>query len=255
MKLSDYQAACSYAAVDRDAAGVLTIRIHSDGDSLVWGLGPHQELTELFEAVAADRDNTVVVITGTGECFNRLPEPATGRLAGGIDAQGWDVMVDEATRLVKSLLAIQAPIIAAVNGPITLHSEIAVLSDIVLCTPHTYFQDAGHYAGNIVPGDSMHLIWPLLLGPNHGRYFLLTGEKLQAAVAHQRGVVAEILEPEDLMARAQELAAMLGQRHPVVNRNTRNAILRPLKRLINEDLEPGLMLEALAALAVREEIA
>ena len=32
----------------------------------------------------------------------------------------------------------------------------------------------------IVPGDGAHLVWPNVIGPNRGRYFLLTGQELDA---------------------------------------------------------------------------
>jgi hypothetical protein len=32
--------------------------------------------------------------------------------------------------------------IAAINGPVTVHSEYALLCDIVIATDHAYFQDA-----------------------------------------------------------------------------------------------------------------
>ena len=58
-----------------------------------------------------------------------------------------------------------------------------LLCDIVLASDDAVFQDAPHYPEGLVPGDGVHVLWPLLLGMNRGRYFLLTGEKLSAKQA------------------------------------------------------------------------
>ena len=64
--------------------------------------------------------------------------------------------------------------IAAVNGPATVHAEVAVLCDIALAAETAEFQDRAHFSGfHVVPGDGSHLVWPLLLGLNRGKYFLL----------------------------------------------------------------------------------
>jgi hypothetical protein len=47
--------------------------------------------------------------------------------------------------------------ITAVNGPVLLHSEYALLTDIILATPQTVFQDKPHFEFGIVPGDGMHI--------------------------------------------------------------------------------------------------
>jgi enoyl-CoA hydratase/carnithine racemase len=57
------------------------------------------------------------------------------------------------------------------------------LCDIVIASDTATFQDDPHFLNGIVPGDGVHIIWPLLLGPNRGRYFLLTGQKLSAQEA------------------------------------------------------------------------
>ncbi len=98
----------------------------------------------------------------------------------------------------------------------------------------------------------MQVIWPLLLGPNRGRYFLLTGEALGADEALARGVVGEIVASEALIGRAVELAHQLANAHPAALRNTRHALVRPLRRAIADDLHTGLALEALASLAGRD---
>jgi enoyl-CoA hydratase/carnithine racemase len=250
MKLAEYQTKFKTAEVTRDAAGVLTLRMHSRGGPLVWGALPHAELCELFAAIASDRDNRVVVLTGTADAFITMPPGGLGPLIKGeYPAEAWDHIIWEGNRLLNQLLDIDVPMIAAVNGPASVHSELAVLCDIVLAADTVYFQDAPHFPGGLVPGDGMQVIWPLLLGPNRGRYFLLTGQKIPAAEAKALGVVGEVLAGDALLPRAYELAGQLAARNPVLLRNTRHALTRPLKRALAHDLHTGLALEALASLS------
>ena len=47
---------------------------------------------------------------------------------------------------------------------VTVHSEYALLCDIVIATEDAYFEDAPHPAFGIVPGDGLHIVWPEVIG-------------------------------------------------------------------------------------------
>lgn len=207
MELTGYAEQYASIAMTRDG-GVLELRMHTRGGEARWGTSLrslHAELGNAFADIARDRDNKVVLITGTGDNFiaerddeERHHEATMGAM--------WERIVEEGAALLNNLLAIPVPVIAAVNGPALIHAEIAVLSDIVLAASHAEFADIQHALFGVVPGDGVHTVWPMLLGPNRGRYFLLTGERIGAAEAKRLGVVAEVLPADLLMPRARELA-------------------------------------------------
>jgi enoyl-CoA hydratase/carnithine racemase len=91
-------------------------------------------------------------------------------------------------------------------------------------------------------------VWPMLLGPNRGRYFLLTGQRLSAAEALRLGVVGEVLAAEDLMPRARALAAQLAALPTRLLRHTRTVLVRDLRRRLRDEIDLGLAVEALATL-------
>jgi enoyl-CoA hydratase/carnithine racemase len=142
---------------------------------------------------------------------------------------------------------IEVPVIAAVNGPASVHAELAVLCDIVVASDDTYFQDSPHFRFGTVPGDGVHVIWPLLLGPNRGRYFLLTAQKLAADEALALGVVSEVVPRSELLERAWQLARQLCRQPDVTLRYTRIALAEHLRRAIRDGVSHGLALEGLAA--------
>ncbi|MBW2426965.1 MAG: hypothetical protein JRG86_22170, partial [Deltaproteobacteria bacterium] len=95
----------------------------------------------------------------------------------------------------------------------------------------------------VVPGDGSHLVWPLLLGPNRGKYFLLMQQILDASESLALGVANEVLAPEALMPRAREVARHLAERSTVSLRNTRVVLNMMMRNMMQDSMSHGLALE------------
>jgi enoyl-CoA hydratase/carnithine racemase len=224
--------------------GVLELRLHTDDGPLVWGAGPHSELGFCWADVGADPDNRVVVLTGTGEEFcTRIDDSWNGPMT----PAKWDRIYANGKRLLRNLLDIEVPVIAAVNGPARVHAELAVLADIVLASEDTVFQDLPHFRFGTVPGDGVHVVWQQLLGPNRGRQFLLLGTKLDAEEALRLGVVAEVLPRDRLLERAWEIARLFAAKPDPTLRYARVALTMPIKRALADHVSHGLAVEGLSA--------
>ena len=239
----EYATRYRHVAMRRDD-GVLELRLHSDDGPLVWGSSPHTELGHCFADVGADPENRIIVLTGTGD---RFIADLDASWVGEMTAARWDEIYRNGKRLLMNLLDVEVPMIAAVNGPATVHAELALLCDIVLAADTTTFKDAPHFRFGTVPGDGVHVVWPLLLGLNRARHFLLTGRRLSAREALDLGVVAEVLPSPDLLPRAHSLARELLQQPDITLRYTRVAMTQQIKRLMLDQLGYGLALEGLGA--------
>lgn len=231
-------------AVTQLVDGLLEVRLHTDGGPFLWSSAAAAEVCTLFGDIARDPAVRVVILTGTGNMFcgqgmQLEPLPVLG-------TRDWEEIRWHGEQLLDNLLAIQAPIIACVNGPAIMHAEIPLISDIVLAAEETELQDAGHFLVNVVPGDGLHVIMPLLMGLTRARYFLLTAQKLTALEAKEMGLVNEILPRDQLLPRARELAATLLSRNPLVLRYTRLLMIHHLKGLMHTLIGFGAALEGLA---------
>lgn len=225
--------------------GILTVTVHTRGNSLVWSALAHEELGYCCTDIAADRENKVVLLTGVGDNFCADIDAGSFKLSSAAD---WDLTLYDGRRLLNNLMDIEVPVIAAVNGPSRIHPEIPILSDIVLASDNTVFQDAPHFMSGIVPGDGAHVVWPHIIGANRGRYFLLTGQELTAAQALDYGAVSEVVPRSSLMPRARELARIIAGKPILTRRYSRLVLTQRIKRLLHEGLGMGLALEALAAI-------
>ena len=49
--------------------GILQLTLHTNGDTLQWGGGPHSELPHVFADIGSDPETKVVIMTGMGNAF------------------------------------------------------------------------------------------------------------------------------------------------------------------------------------------
>lgn len=242
--LDQYADKYEHARMER-RDGILQLTLHTNGDTLQWGGGPHRELPQVFADIGSDPENKVIIMTGVGDGFTGprgTPDSRPRRSPAEWDATYW-----EGKHLLLNLLDIEVPMISAINGPALRHSELPLLCDIVLAAEEAEFQDSGHFMNGLVPGDGVHIVYPLLMGLNRGRYFLLTGQTLSSHQAMDMGLVNEVMPRDQLLGRAWELAERLAQQPTLVLRYTRVLLTQNLKRQMHDLLGYGLALEGLGS--------
>lgn len=234
------QASWKHISLERHD-GVAEVLLHSDGGPLVWNAQIHRELPELWASLKFDETTRAVLLMGAGDAFCvEIDSSSFGSV-------GWDQIWWEGRNLVAGLLDIDVPVITAVNGPAWIHSELAVMADIVLACPEASFADRAHFTRGFVPADGVHLVWRSLLGPSRSSYFLLTGSEIDAPEALRLGVVHEVVARDELLRRARELAARIAEMPLVVLRATRTALRSEDRRSFADGLSHGLAVEALAS--------
>jgi enoyl-CoA hydratase/carnithine racemase len=246
MQLADYANRYETLRFERND-GVLEMHMHSNGGEVQWNVsltGHHNELGLAFADIAKDKENKVVIITGTGDNFvaardenEVIPEENLHDM--------WDRMMDESQAMLEGLLGVPVPVIAAVNGPALIHSEMPVMCDVVLAAEHAEFADTTHMPYGMPPGDGTQMIWPILLGPNRGRYFLLSGETISATEAHRLGVVGEVLPADQLMPRAREFAARLAGFPRRNLSHAKTLMIRYLRHRVRDEMELGLFAQGM----------
>lgn len=245
MKLDDYCKKYEMIKFRRED-GILEMTLGTAGGSLVWGRQAHAELEEAFLNIGRDRENQVVILTGTGSEFSGpVAESEANRKYHHQSPDEWGELGWEANRLHSNMLAIDAPMISAVNGPAARHAELPVMCDIVLASETASFQDSAHFVGGLVPGDGVHVVFPMAMGLNRGRYFLLTGQELDAKQALEVGLVNEVMPIEHLLPRAWQLARKIMQQPELNRRYCRTLLVEDLRRRMSELLPYGLALEGL----------
>src|SRR5437660_140976 len=239
-----YRGSFPNARLTRSKTGVLEVALHTDGGTLVFNGYTHEQFVDLFHAIGSDRDNRVVILTGSGAAFMESISPD------GFDffsPQGYDKIYREGKKVLMNILDIEVPLIAAVNGPVRLHSEYILLADIVLASPSTVFQDKPHFEFGIVPGDGVNLLWQEVIGSVRGRYFILTQQELDAETAKQWGAVNEIVPADKLLPRAREIAERLAGLPRLATSYTRIAMTQKLRRIVDEGVGYRLALEGISA--------
>jgi enoyl-CoA hydratase/carnithine racemase len=169
-----------------------------------------------LERSAADRSCRVIVLTGEGRAF-----------CAGLDLQGYgqapgndgsDPARDHfsnqqhMSRLVLRLRATPQPIIAAVNGPAAgFGLALALASDIRYASRSAVFRAAFINIG--VSNCDMGTSWllPRLIGASRSHELMLTGRRVSAEEALEIGLVADVVEDEQLLQRslqgAEQIAA------------------------------------------------
>jgi enoyl-CoA hydratase/carnithine racemase len=242
--LDAYHDSFPNARLTRSKAGVLEVVLHTDGSTLIFNGHTHEQFVDLFHAIGSDPENRVVILTGSGAAFMETISPD------GFDfftPRGYDKIYREGKKVLMNILDIEVPLIAAINGPVRLHSEYVLLADIVLASPSTVFQDRPHFEFGIVPGDGVHLLWQEVIGTVRGRYFILTRQELDAQTAREWGAVNEIVPADKLLARAREIAEGLAKLPPLTTKYTRIALTQKLRRIVDEGVGYGLALEGISA--------
>jgi enoyl-CoA hydratase/carnithine racemase len=228
----------------RDRAVCITLNrpqvLNSISVQMMW------ELAAAYKAAEDDPGIWTVIVTGTGRALCTGADlgvmemnQVDGR-TNGVDTWGepmlgsmrqWEVP-QEAT---PPYLQMAKPVICAVNGiACGAGLDLVTTSDIAIAADNAVFFDP-HVSIGLVSGREM-VRAARSLPVNVAMRMALLGkhEKMTAQRAYELGMVTELTKPEDLMARAWELAALVNRNAPLAVRGTRLAIRKGLSLPVYE---------------------
>ncbi|WP_084582359.1 enoyl-CoA hydratase/isomerase family protein [Sphingomonas azotifigens] len=185
---------------------VVTVTIDRPAKKNALDLGMRIDLARAFEQIKADSSLRAVVLAGAGSDFCA---GADVREMGGANIAESMARVEILHRMVRSVVRTDIPVIAAIRGVcVGVGWSLALACDYVIAAPDARFQFAFRQIGLAPDGGAVHLL-SQNLGPIRAKALVYSGQMVTGEQAATLGLVSELAPAEDVVARAQRLAAEL----------------------------------------------
>jgi len=205
-----------------------------------------RELRTIWDDLADDMSVNVVLLTGEGKYFSVGGDVKmmSERPGGDVLEEGevHDPMISR--RLVTRQLDLDKPIVCAINGDcVGLAATHALLCDITVMSEDARIGDSHVNKAGLVAGDGGTVIWPLLIGVNKAKEYLMRGTLLKGAEAERIGLVNHCVPAAEVMAKARAIAQELADGPSWAIRWTKLSINQIVKERVNHLLEASMALE------------
>lgn len=198
--------------ITRDG-GVVTLTMNEPASRNALSDAMRAGLSSAINDLTVDPDVQAVILTGSGGVFcaggdlkKMLANHKAGLVSGAEDIlprmkhlHGW----------IKLLRDLPVPVIVAVDGPAYgAGLGIALTGDIILASDRASF-NASFCKVGAVPDGNLFYSLPRMVGLQRAREMFYTGRTVDAEEAQRIGICMEVLPPDDLLPRAQEMARMM----------------------------------------------
>jgi 2-(1,2-epoxy-1,2-dihydrophenyl)acetyl-CoA isomerase len=180
------------------AANVATITLNRPDTLNAFNDQMIKEATDAFKQAGRDGSVRVVVITGNGRAFS------SGQDLGDVQTRGDGFSIGEHLRLgyhrlIKQMVSLEKPIIAAVNGVAAgAGVGVALAADLRIVSEKASFILAFSRIG-LVPDSGTNWFLPRIIGYGRAYELAITGDRLTAQKALEWGVVNVVTPPDNLM--------------------------------------------------------
>lgn len=202
-----------FLKIDRDGAIVTVTLNRPDDRNAITEVSQSEEFVAFCDAATRDLSIRAVILTGAGKAFCaggnvKDMRNKTGLFAGTPYEQRNSYRTS--VQLIgRALSELEVPIIAAINGAaIGLGLDITCMCDIRIASDRAVMAESYVKLG-IIPGGGGAWLLPRVIGLSRASQMTLTGDTIDAATALEYGLVSEVLPGDQLLARAQELAASI----------------------------------------------
>lgn len=175
-----------------------------------------------------NQDIRAAILTGAGSAFCsggnvKDMRDKTGMFAGS-EQELADNYRNGIQRIPLALSQVKIPLIAAVNGPaIGAGCDLTCMCDIRIASTQAKFAESFIKVG-IIPGDGGAWFLPRVIGISRASQMALTGQIIDAKTAQDWNLISELVEPNELLNKANELAQQIASNPPQVIRATKRLL-------------------------------
>lgn len=197
---------------------VLEIRLNRPEKKNALTRDMYEAMAAAFQQVDADPTLRAALLTGAGDTFT------SGNDIADFQARVSSNGESSASRFLPTLSTMQKPLIAAVNGAaIGVGTTMLMHCDLIVAARSARFIMPFTSLG-LVPEAASSMLFPRLLGVQRANALLLLGEPLDAMTAQDRGFVNRVVEDDELMPTARDIAQRLAGLPPQAVRETKRLI-------------------------------
>ena len=169
----------------------------------------HEELHQALDDAAQDEEVRCIVVRGEGRGFSAGADLAQIVSEADGDPDLGAYLRDTYSRLVKRMVGIEKPIIAALHGPVYgAGVGLALACDLRVAAGNTKFSVAFIKIG-LMPDAGVTFLLPRVVGLGRAMEMSMLGDAVDAEEAHRIGLVNKVVADDSLSEEAQKLAERL----------------------------------------------